>query len=167
MAVEDATGAIYNNDGLDPHDLKLHVATNDGVNRYSQAEAIDHRTFISTKANIFIPATLENVITTDTAPLLNVDLIAEAANGPTDLEGDKIIQKMGILLIPDILCNAGGVIVSYFEWLQNKRSEFWELDEIDGKLLRKIEKAYKRVTDAKRNYKVDSRTAATLWHILG
>ncbi len=160
LAVEDATGAIHNGEGIDPSDLKAYVLENKGVSGYSQAEPIDHKSFLSTKANIFIPAALENVITAETAPLINVDLIAEAANGPTDLDGDKIILKKGISLIPDVLCNAGGVIVSYFEWLQNKRSEFWELDKIDGKLLRKIAGAYRRVAEARKAYDVDSRTAA-------
>ena len=160
LAVEDASGAVQNNGGIDPSSLNDYVQIHRGVQGYSEAEAIDHQTFFGTKADVFIPAALENQITAGTAPLLNVRLIAEAANGPTDPEGDKIIQKNGIELIPDILCNAGGVIVSYFEWLQNKRSEFWELDEIDQKLLRKIENGYDRVSNASKNYNVDYRTAA-------
>jgi glutamate dehydrogenase (NAD(P)+) len=85
---------------------------------------------------MFIPAAMENQLTADTTPWLNVRLIVEGANGPTDLEGDAILEERGIQLLPDILCNSGGVIVSYFEWLQNKRSEFWMLDEVDSKLHR-------------------------------
>jgi glutamate dehydrogenase/leucine dehydrogenase len=109
---------------------------------------------------VFIPAAMENQITAQTAPLLKVRLVAEGANGPTDLDGDRILQEKGIELIPDILCNAGGVVVSYFEWLQNKRSEFWELDEVDEKLRRKLLAAYERVRDAAAEFDVDPRTAA-------
>jgi ssDNA-binding Zn-finger/Zn-ribbon topoisomerase 1 len=90
----------------------------------------------------------------------NVKVIAEGANGPTDIAGDEIIQKKGIDVIPDILCNAGGVIVSYFEWLQNKRSEFWELEEVDRKLRRLIVAGYDRVRDTAKQHKTDWRTAA-------
>jgi len=160
LAVEDATGAIYNGSGIDPKNLNEYVLKQRGIKGFSEAEAVDHATFFCTKVNIFIPAALENVITSETASLLNVDLIVEAANGPTDPDGEEIIKEMGISLLPDVLCNAGGVLVSYFEWLQNKRSEFWELEEVDGKLLRKIENAYKRVSSAAKEYDVDNRTAA-------
>jgi glutamate dehydrogenase (NAD(P)+) len=92
--------------------------------------------------------------------MLNVKLVAEGANGPTDPEGDKVLQRKKIDIIPDILCNSGGVIVSYFEWLQNKRSEFWDLDEVDYKLHKMIVDAYERVRDAAEKFNVDWRTAA-------
>jgi glutamate dehydrogenase (NAD(P)+) len=111
-------------------------------------------------ADIFIPAAMENQITAHTAPLLRVRLVAEAANGPTDPEGDEILQARRIEVLPDILSNSGGVIVSYFEWLQNKRSEFWELEEVDSKLRKKIVGAYERVRAAARELGTDWRTAA-------
>ena len=109
-----------------------------------------------------MPAALENQLTAETTPWLSdqVRVIAEGANGPTDLDGDRILQERGIDLLPDILCNAGGVVVSYFEWLQNKRSEFWDLDEVDRKLRRRIDAGYERVRDTAREFKVDWRTAA-------
>ncbi|HUN81139.1 MAG TPA: glutamate dehydrogenase, partial [Phycisphaerae bacterium] len=103
---------------------------------------------------------LENQITARTAPLLNVRLVAEGGNGPTDWDGDSIMQERGIGVLPDILCNAGGVIVSYFEWLQNKRSEFWDLEEVDSKLKRRMSAAYRSVRDTASSYKTDWRTAA-------
>jgi glutamate dehydrogenase (NAD(P)+) len=110
---------------------------------------------------MFIPAALEGQITADTAPLLNVQTVIEAANGPTDLDGDRILAERGIELLPDILCNSGGVIVSYFEWLQNKRSEFWDLEEVDAKLSKRMMSAYERVREARREYhNTDWRTAA-------
>ena len=160
IAVEDVTGAIANHKGIDPDDLTDHVRENGGVLGYARAKAIGHEAFLSTPADIFIPAALENQITGDTAPLLNVKLVAEGANGPTDPDGDAILQSEGVDLIPDILCNAGGVIVSYFEWLQNKRSEFWELEEVDCKLHKKVIGAYERVRCAAEEYETDWRTGA-------
>jgi glutamate dehydrogenase (NAD(P)+) len=161
LAVEDASGAIFNPDGIDPDDLLGYAGANkDLISGYPKAEPIDHKLLLETKADIFIPAALENQITAETAPLLNVKLVAEGANGPTDPDGDEILQKRGIDVIPDILCNAGGVIVSYFEWLQNKRSEFWELEEVDDKLYKKITNAYARVRETAKKHKTDWRTAA-------
>jgi glutamate dehydrogenase (NAD(P)+) len=160
VAVEDVTGAIYNSKGIDPEKLTSYAAGHGGVLAYPEAAPIDHETFLGTKADIFIPAAMENQITSDTAPLLNVRLVAEGANGPTDPEGDRVMEQRGIEVIPDILCNSGGVIVSYFEWLQNKRSEFWDLEEVDAKLHKKIITAYQRVRDTARSFNTDWRTAA-------
>jgi len=160
VAVEDVTGAIASEKGIDPDDLCEHVKKSGGVKGFGMAQAIDHKTLLGTKADILIPAALENQITAETAPLIKVKLVAEGANGPTDPDGDEILQKNGIAMLPDILCNAGGVVVSYFEWLQNKRSEFWELDEVDQKLHRKLVNAYQRVRDTAKQFNTDWRTAA-------
>jgi glutamate dehydrogenase (NAD(P)+) len=160
IAVEDATGAIHNHEGIDPPALAAHVQVNGGVRGFRFAEPIDHETFVSTQADIFVPAALENQITAETAPLLNVRLVAEGANGPTDMQGDAILRERGIDVIPDILCNSGGVIVSYYEWLQNKRSEFWELEEVDAKLHKRIVGAYGRVRETAQRMQTDWRTAA-------
>jgi glutamate dehydrogenase (NAD(P)+) len=162
LAVEDVTGAIFNPEGIDPYLLAEHVKNRGGVIGYPKAHEIDHQTFLETRADIFIPAAMENQITAETAPLLRVKLVAEGANGPTDPGGDAILQAREIDLIPDILCNSGGVIVSYFEWLQNKRSEFWELEEVDSKLHKKIVNAYERVRDVARESGTDWRTAALI-----
>jgi glutamate dehydrogenase (NAD(P)+) len=160
LAVEDVTGAIANRDGIDPDDLTNYVQKRGGVKGYPKAKPISHNEFLKTKADIFIPAALENQITGETAPMLNVKLVAEGANGPTDPEGDAILAKRGINVLPDVLCNSGGVIVSYFEWLQNKRSEYWDLEEVDTKLYKKIVPAYHRVRETADKYRVDWRTAA-------
>jgi glutamate dehydrogenase (NAD(P)+) len=160
VAVEDVTGAISNPEGMDPDGLLEHARKTGGVSGWPNSKPIDHKAFLATKADIFIPAAMETQITAETAPSLNVRLVAEGANGPTDLDGDAILQQRKIDLIPDILCNAGGVVVSYFEWLQNKRSESWELDEVDSKLHKKMVKAYARVKDAALKFGVDWRTAA-------
>ncbi|MCO6437685.1 MAG: Glu/Leu/Phe/Val dehydrogenase [Phycisphaerae bacterium] len=160
IAVEDHTGGVRNHNGLDAELLVAHVKERGGVYKFPNAEFVDHIMFLKTPADILIPAALENQITAETAPWLNVRLVAEGANGPTDPEGDAVLQGRGIDVIPDILCNSGGVIVSYFEWLQNKRSEFWELDEVDGKLKKKINAAYDRVSAVARERETDWRTAA-------
>ncbi|MDQ7824532.1 MAG: Glu/Leu/Phe/Val dehydrogenase [Candidatus Eremiobacteraeota bacterium] len=160
ITVEDHTGALANPKGIDPFALADHVKKKRGVKGFAHASEISHKEFLATKADIFIPAALENQITKDTAPLLNVKLIAEGANGPTDIDGDKILRQKKIDLIPDVLCNAGGVIVSYFEWLQNKRSEIWELEEVDDKLHKKMVSSYQRVRETSLHHKVDWRTAA-------
>jgi glutamate dehydrogenase (NAD(P)+) len=160
LAVQDHTGSIFNKDGIDPEELQLYVEANGGIKGFKKAAEVSHETFLSTKADIFIPAALESQITKTTAPLLNVKLVAEGANGPTDVEGDEILFSKGIELIPDILCNAGGVCVSYFEWLQNKRSEFWDLDDVDHKLKKRMVDAFDRVDGIARKFKTDSRTAS-------
>ena len=91
---------------------------------------------------------------------MNVRLVVEAANGPTNPDGDRILHEKGIEVLPDILCNSGGVIVSYFEWLQNKRSEFWDLEEVDGRLLKLNWRAYERVQAKKIEYVTDWRMGA-------
>ncbi|MCK4758947.1 MAG: Glu/Leu/Phe/Val dehydrogenase, partial [Candidatus Aminicenantes bacterium] len=149
IAVEDVSGAIFNKEGIDPEELTNYVRDHAGVvNGYPKAQPIDHETFLTTKVDVFIPAALENQITSETAELMNVKLIAEGANGPTTPEGDKVLHRRGIDIIPDILCNSGGVIVSYFEWLQNKRSEFWDASEVDQKLYKMIVNAYEQVQEA-------------------
>jgi len=162
VAVEDHTGAIAAESGLDPERLLVWVSENGGVAGFPGATPTDHETFLRTSADIFVPAALENQLTAETASWLDgqVKVVAEGANGPTDLEGDRILAEKGIDLIPDILCNAGGVIVSYFEWLQNKRSEFWDLDEVDGKLRKRILAGYERARDVASEFDVDWRTAA-------
>ncbi len=160
IAVEDHSGAIANPDGIDPDDLQAYVAAHGRLAGYAGGTAIDHATFLSTKADFFVPAALENQITAETAPLLNVRAVFEGANGPTDTDGDQVLAAKGIEVLPDILCNSGGVIVSYFEWLQNKRSEFWELEEVDTKLFKRMTSAYERVQAAAHDYGVDWRTAA-------
>jgi glutamate dehydrogenase (NAD(P)+) len=161
VAVEDVSGAVANPDSIDPEELVVYAKEHNGViTGYPKAKAIERKALFETKADIFIPAALENQITAETAPLLDVKVVAEGANGPTDPDGDEILQKKGIDMIPDILCNAGGVIVSYFEWLQNKRSEFWDLEEVDTKLYKKITNAYARVRETAKKHKTDWRTAA-------
>ena len=161
IAVEDVTGSYANPQGIDPDNVCEYVKAHRGrMAGCPQATPIDHKTFLSTRADIFIPAAMENQITAETAPLLNVKLVAEGANGPTDQEGHAILGERGIDVLPDVLCNAGGVAVSYFEWLQNKRSESWDLEEVDAKLYKKMVSGYQAVRAAVKQYNTDWRTAA-------
>lgn len=160
LAVEDASGTIRNDAGIDADDLDRHVRATGGVSGYPEATAIDHESFLRTKADIFIPAALENQVTHETAGLLDVHLVAEGANGPVTPNGDAILIERRIDVLPDIMCNAGGVIVSYFEWLQNKRSESWDLEEVDTKLRKRISEGYQRVSETAQRFGTDWRTAA-------
>jgi glutamate dehydrogenase (NAD(P)+) len=160
VAVEDIDGAIASPEGIDADDLYDYIQEHRGVVGFPGTETIDHKTFMGTKAGIFVPAALENQITAETAPWLQVRLVAEGANGPTDPDGDLILQERGIDLLPDILCNAGGVTVSYFEWLQNKRSEFWDLEEVDNRLYKMMVNGYLRVKGVATRLATDWRTAA-------
>ncbi|RMH74173.1 MAG: Glu/Leu/Phe/Val dehydrogenase [Gemmatimonadetes bacterium] len=166
VAVQDHTGSIRNYKGIDPDDLYQYVQSTGGVKDYPQAEAIDPDDFFASEADIFIPAALSEVITEDIAPKLKVKLVAEGANGPTTPHGDRILREHGVSVIPDVLCNAGGVTVSYFEWLQNKRSEFWDIEEVDMKLRRRLTKAYRHITNIAKQHDCDLRTGAYIAALL-
>ena len=160
VAVQDATGTIASPEGIATDALAQHVRRRGGVEGFPGAKPVPDASFLATPCDILIPAALEGQITGETAPELRCRLVAEGANGPTTPEADEILRERGIAVIPDILCNGGGVIVSYFEWLQNKRSEFWDLEEVDRKLHRRMLSAYERVRDTARERGVDWRTAA-------
>jgi glutamate dehydrogenase (NAD(P)+) len=160
LAVEDANGAIANGAGIDPIELENHVRTHGSVAGYPAATAIDHETFLRTRADIFIPAALEDQVTGDNVAWLDVSLVAEGANGPVTPDADEVLFERGIDLLPDILCNAGGVVVSYFEWLQNKRSETWDLEEVDRKLRKRLGEGFQRVSEAAEERGTNWRTAA-------
>jgi glutamate dehydrogenase (NAD(P)+) len=160
MAANDHTGSIRNRDGIDADDLARHVAETGGVAGYPQADAASLEEFFSTRAQLFIPAALECTLNGDTAPLLDVKYVIEGANGPTTPEAEAQLIDRGILVIPDILANSGGVTVSYFEWVQNKNSEIWDIEQVDGELERKMRKATNAVIDETERLSCDPRTAA-------
>jgi glutamate dehydrogenase (NAD(P)+) len=116
--------------------------------------------FFATKADIFAPCALENQIGEVEAKSLNVKLVVEGANGPTNPAGERIVIDRGIEILPDVLANSGGVTVSYYEWVQNKRSESWSEEEVDERLERAMKRAYREVSDFSRAKKVDLRIAA-------
>ena len=161
IAVQDHTATLASNEGIDPVELyKYAQANNGGIKGFPHAQEVDREVIFATKADIFIPAALELQITSETAELMDVKLIAEGANGPTTLEGEAIMLAKGTEFLPDILANAGGVTVSYFEWLQNRRAEYWSLDRVDQGLHRKINQAYQNMRAIAKRDGIDHRTAA-------
>lgn len=162
LAVEDSSGPIFNPEGIDPEDLLGFDKENGRIRDYPKAKAIDHDSFLALQADIFIPAALENQVNALTAPKLNVKLVAEGADCPCDRNGSRILVERNIDVLPDILCNSGGLIVGYLEWLQNKRSELWELEEVDNKLKEIIVNAFHRVKEKVHKFDTDWRTAARI-----
>lgn len=161
IGVQDHSGTIYNEDGIDPEDLLAYAKENNGgIKGFPLADEYEKDNFFGIDCDIIIPAALGNQITVDNADSIKAKLIAEGANGPTDSEAEEILLKKGVEIIPDILCNGGGVIGSYFEWLQNKRSEIWKIDEVLNKLQDKVETSFDNVVRAANKYEVDWRTAA-------
>lgn len=160
VAVGDHTGYLYNAEGFNPHKLQEYVKRNRSIAGYPSGKPISRDEFFRIKSDIFIPAALENQIGVEEATVLQTKLVAEGANGPCTPEGEKILMDRGIDILPDVLANSGGVTVSYYEWVQNKRSESWTLEEVDEKLEKAMKKAYREVDDFARLKKCTLRVAA-------
>jgi glutamate dehydrogenase (NAD(P)+) len=160
LAVSDHTGTIGNADGIDAHDLAAYVAKNGGVKGYGRAKEISQAEFFGTKADIFIPAALECTVNKDTQGYIKARYVVEGANGPTTPEAEKAMMDRGIVVIPDILANSGGVTVSYFEWVQNKISAVWDLEQVDRELLKMMTRATEHVLEEMKTRNIDPRTAA-------
>jgi glutamate dehydrogenase (NAD(P)+) len=163
LGVSDHTAAYYDPKGLDIEAIERHVAINGGVLRgWSNELAIDPMEMLEQKCDILVPAAVEQVITGENAGRLKCRIIAEGANGPTTPEADRILDQRRdeIFVIPDILCNSGGVIVSYFEWVQDLQQLFWAETEVNDKLYRLLEMAFSQVTKRAHAEKISNRTAA-------
>ncbi len=159
-AVQDHTGAIYNSQGIYPRKLIDWVEETGGVAGYPGAEEISPEDFWRVKCDILVPAALELQITEKVARDLDCRVIVEGANGPTTAAGEKILLEKGVDVIPDVMANAGGVVVSYFEWIQNKRSESWQLQEVDSRLHFMMKRAYHEMRNFAREHDIDNRTAS-------
>jgi len=160
VAVGDWKAYIANPDGINPYRLAEHVAQTGSVAGFPAARESTRAEFFGTPADIFIPAALELEIGVTEARALAVRLIVEGANGPTETAAEPILREKGIDLIPDILANSGGVVVSYYEWLQNKRSERWDLEEVEDRLAKRMKRTYLQVSEYAASRKCDWRTAA-------
>ncbi|MDO6518757.1 Glu/Leu/Phe/Val family dehydrogenase [Zobellia uliginosa] len=161
IAVQDAYGSIVNEDGISVEDLLAYTKANKGsIMGFAKAETLDNNAFFGLDCDICIPAALGNQITEANASSVKAYLIAEGANGPTDVAAEEILLKKGVAILPDILCNSGGVIGSYFEWLQNRNGEIWQLDEVLQKLEKKLRESFVKVVETSENRKIDMRTAA-------
>ena len=159
-AVGDHTGYMFNPEGFNAHKLQDYVEAHGSIAGYPGGKAITREEFFSTKADLFCPCALENQIGEAEAKALNVKLVVEGANGPTNPAGEKILNDRGIDILPDVLANSGGVTVSYYEWVQNKRSESWTEEEVDTRLEKAMMRAYREVSDFARTKKCDLRVAA-------
>lgn len=159
-AVLDHSGAIHHDDGLDALALASHVDKTGGVGGFPNAESITAEEFYKTPVDLFIPAALEQMIDPDKAKLLQCKVLAEAANVPVTPAGERVLVERGISVLPAILCNAGGVTVSYFEWKQNRQAETWDRDFVDHQLEKQMMQAAVRVKTTARRMNCDMRTAA-------
>lgn len=160
VAVQDHTGTVYNPDGLQIDALLEHASTHGGVAGKPNVQSISDEEFWSIESEILIPAALEGQITKDNAGQIKTRIIVEGANGPTTPEADDILNANGITVVPDVLANAGGVTVSYFEWVQNSANFYWNEEEINQRLEDIMDKAYVTVSETAAEHQVTLRTAA-------
>jgi glutamate dehydrogenase (NAD(P)+) len=160
VAVSDSRGGIYNPDGLDYREVHAFKDATGSVVGFPAAQSISNADILEVDAEILIPAALESQITAANAGRVRAKIVAEEANGPTVPEADDILFSRGVFVIPDFLCNAGGVTVSYFEWVQNQRGMPWELEDVHKRLDRKMTRAFNETLEASRRHKVDMRKGA-------
>ena len=160
IAVSDISGALYNSNGIDVHALHEYVAKNKIIEGFREAEKVDPMEMLELDCEVLVPAAREDQITEENAPRIKPRILAEGANGPTTPEADPILRDNGVFLIPDILANAGGVTVSYFEWVQGLQGYFWTEQEVNDRLYRVMTESFAAVNAMAQKHKVDLRIAA-------
>jgi len=160
VAVSDSKGAVHNPKGLDLEALEEHRQVRGGVSGFKKAEDIDNQDLLGLPVTVLVPAATENQITEANADRVRARLITEAANAALSPEADRLLNDRGVFLVPDILANSGGVIASYFEWVQDLQAFFWEEEEVNTKLHHIITRAFYDVLHTSVNKRVDMRTAA-------
>src|SRR6266496_726549 len=162
VAVSDVKGGVYNPHGLSPQGLFAHKAKGGSFGSYEGGEPVTNEELLELDCDVLIPAAIEGQLTDANAERVQASVIVEAANGPTTPEGDDIFHERGILVVPDILANAGGVTVSYFEWVQALQAFYWSEDEVNDRLRQITERSYVDVLEMAEERKVPMRTAATI-----
>ena len=162
IAVSDSTGCVYNRNGLNIPELILLKALSGHVEGFPESEAISPAELLALKCDILVPAALENAIHAENASAVRATMIAEAANGPLTPAADRILESKGVFVIPDILCNAGGVTVSYFEWVQDEQHLFWEAQDVYNRLEHVMKTAFRDVLKIHLEKKVPMRIAANM-----
>jgi glutamate dehydrogenase (NAD(P)+) len=160
VAVTDSRAGVYDPNGIDPDGANDHKQKTGSVSGYKGLKAITNAEILELDVDVLIPAAIENVITDKNAAKIKAKIIAEAANGPTTPEADAILYKNGKYIIPDFLCNSGGVTVSYFEWVQNIGGYYWTIDEVYSRLEEKMVRAFHDVHDMAKKHHVDNRIGA-------
>ena len=161
IAISDYTGGIYNPKGINIRKAQQYVASQKVLHNFDGGEPIENEELLELECTVVIPAALERVITPDNVRKIKCRILAEAANGPTTYQADKVLEERGdIEVIPDVLCNAGGVTVSYFEWLQNRQNYYWDKEEVMSKLFKILDKAKDSVEAQKRKFGFSRRLAA-------
>jgi len=160
VAVSDMKGGVYNPKGLDIQDLLQWRAANSYVGGYPKGDPITNEDLLALDCEVLLPAALENVITKKNADNIRAKVIVEGANGPTSARADEILDRKGIFVVPDILANAGGVTVSYFEWVQDRAGYFWDEETVNSRLTNIMVTSFRNVLDVSKKYNVDMRIAA-------
>ena len=160
VAVSDKMGGIYNANGLDVPDMLRHVKEHKFLTGYAEGEAIGNAEILTVDCDVLVPAALENVINSKNAGQIRAKIICEGANGPTTANADKILEDKGIFVIPDILANAGGVTVSYFEWVQDRGGYFWDEDTVNQRLERIMVRSFDEVAAMADKHKLNMRIGA-------
>jgi len=162
IAVSDSRGGIHCKRGLNPYKVYEHKKKNGSVVTYKGCENVTNEELLELECDILIPAALENQITETNAGNIKAKIVAEGANGPTTTEADRILYEKGVFSVPDILANAGGVTVSYYEWVQNLNREHWSLEEVNRKLENKMVNSFSDVYEITKKEKSNMRTAALM-----
>ena len=160
VAISDIHGGIYNEKGLDIPKVLEYLQYTKSLEGYKEADYVGNKEILEIKCDVLAPCATENQITSENADRLNCKILAEGANGPTTPKADKILHEKGVFVIPDILCNAGGVTVSYFEWVQDRMGYFWREDEVNQRLEEKMVASFIELSNLAELHNVDSRTAA-------
>jgi glutamate dehydrogenase/leucine dehydrogenase len=164
VAISDSRGGVFNSRGIDPLKAMRYKERAGTVVGMPGTSRISNDDLLTMKCDILVPSALENVITLNNVDQIKAKIVAEAANGPTTPHADEVLQRKGILLLPDILANAGGVTVSYFEWVQDLQSFFWPVAEVNAKLETVMRRAFLEVYDSTRKNRTHMRTGA---YVLG